>query len=146
MNNLSIETLEKRYKDIITKDRNIITNSINNINDSISKKNKAIDNAMKLIEKILLEESTMDINIPNDMIINLRAEIKELEEQLEIKQNELNELTNKTSNVLYLVDKYKDFEYLFDNSDNLKKKAILQELIDSIVIENGDINIKLNLY
>ncbi|MDY2882221.1 MAG: hypothetical protein SOT71_06165, partial [Romboutsia timonensis] len=134
------------YKDIITKDTNIITNSINNINDSISKKNKAIDNAMKLIEKILLEESTMDINIPNDMIINLRAEIKELEEQLEIKQNELNELTNKTSNVLYLVDKYKDFEYLFDNSDNIKKKAILQELIDSIVIENGDINIKLNLY
>lgn len=146
MNNISIETLEKRYKDIITKDTGIITNSINNINDSIAKKNKAIDNAMKLIEKILLEESTMDINIPNDMIINLRAEIKELEEQLEIKQNELNELTNKTSNVLYLVDKYKDFEYLFDNSDNIKKKAILQELIDSIVIENGDINIKLNLY
>lgn len=146
MNSISIETLEQRYKEEIEKDTKFISNEINKINNSIAKKNKAIDNSMDLMEKILMGDSSVDISIPNNMILKFREEITKLEEKLKVKQKELNEFTSKTSNVLYLVDKYKDFEYLFDNSSNEKKKVILQELIDKIVIENEEINIQLNLY
>ena len=146
MNNLSIETLEKKYNEEITNDRATIVNNIDTINKNINKKNKAIDKAMNEIEKIFMEESNIDINIPSNMIKKLNIEIKELEEQLEVYMQELEILKNTTSNALYLLDKYKDFENLFEKSNNEKKKVILQELIEKIVITSNEINIQLNLY
>ncbi|WP_042275527.1 recombinase family protein [[Clostridium] dakarense] len=146
MNNISIETLEKKYNEEITSDRTAIVNNIDIINKNINKKNKAIDKAMNVIEKIFMEESNVDINIPSNMIKKLNIEIKELEEQLEVYKKELETLKNTTSNALYLLDKYKDFENLFEKSNNEKKKVILQELIEKIVITFDEINIQLNLY
>lgn len=146
MNNISIETLEKKYNEEITNDRKIILNTIDTINKNINKKNKAIDKSMNIIEKILMEESDVDINIPSNMIKKLNTEIKELEKQLDIYNQELEILKNTTSNALYLLDKYKDFENLFEKSNNEKKKVILQELIEKIVITSDEINIQLNLY
>ncbi|EGT2204552.1 hypothetical protein DFW37_17935 [Clostridioides difficile] len=146
MNNISIESLEKRYNEEIKNDTKTITKNIDVINKNIVKKNKAIENAMKLIEKIFMEESDVDINIPTDMVKNLKIEISKLEEQLEIHYKELEQVKNTTSNAMYLLDKYKDFEYLFNNANNEKKKVILQELIEKIVITENSINIQLNLY
>lgn len=146
MNNISIETLEKKYNEEITNDRTTIVNNIDTINKNISKKNKAIDKAMHVIEKIFMEESNVDINIPSNMIKKLNIEIKELEEKLEVYKQELKTLKNTTSNALYLLDKYKDFENLFEKSNNEKKKIILQELIEKVVITSDEINIQLNLY
>lgn len=146
MNSISIESLEKRYNEEIINDTEVITKNIDIINKNIIKKNKAIVNAMKLIEKIFMEESDVDINIPTDMVKNLKIEVSQLEEQLDIYRKELEEVKNTTSNAMYLLDKYKDFEYLFNNANNEKKKVILQELIEKIVITEDSINIQLNLY
>lgn len=146
MNSISIESLEKRYNEEIINDTEVITKNIDIINRNIIKKNKAIENAMKLIEKIFMEESDIDINIPTDMVKNLKIEVSKLEQQLDAYSKELEEVKNTTSNAMYLLDKYKDFEYLFNNANNEKKKVILQELIEKIVITEDSINIQLNLY
>lgn len=146
MNSISIESLEKRYNEEIINDTEVITKNIDIINKNIIKKNKAIENAMKLIEKIFMEESDVDISIPTDMVKNLKIEVSQLEEQLDIYRKELEEVKNTTSNAMYLLDKYKDFEYLFNNANNEKKKVIIQELIEKIVITEDSINIQLNLY
>lgn len=146
MNSISIESLEKRYNEEIINDTKTITKNIDVVNKNIVKKNKAIENAMKLIEKIFMEESDVDINIPTDMVKNLKIEVNQLEEQLEKYHKELEQVKNTTSNAMYLLDKYKDFEYLFNNANNEKKKVILQELIEKIVITDDSINIQLNLY
>lgn len=146
MNNISIEMLEKRYSEEITSNTSMITKNINASNKSIDKKKKAIDSAMSEIEKIFMGDSNVDINIPSNMIKKLEIEIKDLEEQLMLHQNELQDLKKKTSNAMYLLDKYKDFEYIYNNANNDKKKVILQELVERIVITEGEIKIKLNLY
>ena len=91
-------------------------------------------------------ESNIDINIPSNMIKKIEGEIKELEEQLKVHQKELQDLGNTTSNAMYLLDRYKDFEYLFDNSTNEERKVILQDLVNKIVINKDEINIQLNIY
>lgn len=146
MNNISIETLEKKYNEEITNDRITIENNIDIINKNINKKNKAIDKAVNIIEKIFMEESNVDIDIPSNIIKKLNIEIKELKDKLKEHNKELEILKNTTSNALYLLDKYKDFENLFEKSNNEKKKIILQELIEKIVITSDEINIQLNLY
>ena len=44
-----------------------------------------------------------------------------------------------------LSEKYKDFSYIYDLATDEQKKAILQELIQMIIIDNDNIEIKLNL-
>lgn len=146
MKNISIDKLEEEYTKALEKDTNFLKTSIKNIKDDISKKNKVIDKSMILIEKILIGDSLVDINVPNDVILKCRAEIKDLEIELEKYENELEELKHRTLNVFKLLDKHNDFEYIFENADDLSKKAILQELINKIVIDGSNIDIKLNLY
>ncbi|WP_286312597.1 recombinase family protein [Romboutsia ilealis] len=146
MNSISIKELEQKYNEEITKSTRTIAKNIDIINKLIDKKKKAIDSAMKEIEKIFMGESNIDINIPSNMIKKIEGEIKELEEQLKVHQKELQDLGNTTSNAMYLLDRYKDFEYLFDNSTNEERKVILQDLVNKIVINKDEINIQLNIY
>ncbi|RDY29778.1 recombinase family protein [Romboutsia weinsteinii] len=146
MNNISIKELEHKYNEEITISTDKITKSIDILNKTIEKKKKAIDSAMNEIEKIFMGESNLDINIPSNMIKKMETEIEELENQMEVHQNELEYLGDTTSNAMYLLDKYKDFEYIYDNSMNEERKVILQDLVNKIVINQDEINIQLNIY
>lgn len=146
MNQVSIETLEERYNKGIKENIKILNADIKGITNNVYKKNKAIDKATKEIEKIFLDESNMDIEIINNLIQKLKNEVLQLEENLNISKEELEILESSTSNTIYLLGKYKDFEYLYDNATNLEKKNMLQELIDRVVIDYDKITIDLNIY
>ena len=91
-------------------------------------------------------ESKIDINIPSNMINKMEVEIKEIDKQLEVYKKELGYLVDKTSNAMCLLEKYKEFEYIYDNSINAERKVILQDLVNKIVINQDEINIQLNIY
>lgn len=146
MNSIDIETLENRYNKQINENIKNINKSIEFNQKNIEKKNKAIEKATKEMENIFLGESNIDIEIINGLIKKLKEEKQEIENILNINMEELSKLKNKTSNAIYLLQKYKNFDDIYDNSNDLEKKFILQELIDKIILDNDKIYIDLNLY
>lgn len=146
MNNLSIEKLEKKYNEEIEQNRTKINDDIDMLNKEIAKKEKAIRNANKELENIFAGESNMDMKTISDMINNLKSEVKEMQERLNDYKIELDDFNNTTFNCMSLLDKYKDFEYIFDRANSEEKKLILQQLINKILITEDEIKINLNLY
>ncbi|WP_071121179.1 recombinase family protein [Romboutsia timonensis] len=146
MGNTDIETLEKRYNKEINDSIKGINDTIDIIQRNIEKKNKDIEKAIKQIENIILGESNLDIEIVNGLIQKLKDEKQGLEEVLNINIDELNKLKNKTSKAIYLLQKYKNFDDIYDKSNDLEKKNILQELIDKIIISHDKIYIDFNIY
>src|SRR5699024_4914917 len=134
MNSIDIETLENRNNKQINENIKNINKSIEYNQKNIEKKNKAIEKATKEMENIFLGESNIDIEIINGLIKKLKDEKQEIENILNINMEELSKLKNKTSNAIYLLQKYKNFDDIYDNSNDLEKKFILQELIDKIII------------
>ncbi|MGL4731715.1 MAG: hypothetical protein ACRCW0_09030 [Clostridium sp.] len=146
MNNLSIDKLEKKYNENIEQNTKNINNSINLLTKDIDKKKRAISNANKELVNIFAGESDMNKNTIDSMINNLKLEVKEMEETLNNYKLELLNLRNNTSNAMFLLDKYKDFEYIFDRANSEEQKLILQQLINRIVITEDEIKINLNIY
>lgn len=146
MDNISVEELEARYKAEIESSTKDLRHNISVTTKTIDAKNKAIENATKELEKIFMGESTSNIDVINNIIQKLNKEVSELNNKLSEYTDQLNKVNGATSNALYLLDKYKDFSYTFDMADNVERKAILQEIIDKIVITKDEINIQLNLY
>lgn len=146
MSNLSIEKLEKKYNEAIEESRKKINDSINLLTKDINKKNKAIINATKELENIFAGESNANMDIISGIINSLKLEVKEMEDKLNTYEVELQNLNDNTSNCMFLLDKYKDFDYIFDKANNEEKKLILQQLINRIVITEDEIRINLNIY
>ncbi|MDY4575064.1 MAG: recombinase family protein [Intestinibacter sp.] len=146
MKNLSIEGLENAYNEEIGKNKSIIEKDINIVENNINKKQKAINNAEREIEKILCGDSEGSIDIFTKIIDRCQSEIEELNQILQEHKKDLDALKNSTSKAVLLLNKYKNFEYVFDNVDNKEKKLILQELIYKIVIDKDKISIQWNLY
>ncbi|HSQ88906.1 recombinase family protein [Romboutsia sp.] len=145
MKDLSIEILEQQYSLDIKESEEKIKNSIKDITKNIIKKNRAINKATDEMEKIFIGESSMDIEIINNLIQKLTKEVLELKEQLDKNKYNLEILEKSTPNALYILEKYKKFDYLYDNANNLEKKKILQELINRIVIGSDKIDLELNV-
>lgn len=146
MNSVDIDTLNERYNKEINESIETINSNMELTKRDMEKKNKAIDKATKELEKIFLGESSMNMEVVNGLIQKLKCEIEELEVILSKDMEELNALKSVTLNAIYLLQKYKDFDDIYDNSNDLEKKNILQELIDRIIIDNDKISIDLNLY
>lgn len=143
---LSVEKLEQVYNQEIEKNKSAIQIDIDALNKNIVKKQKAINNAESQIEKILCGDSEDSIDIFTKIVQKCQKEIEELERVLQEHKKDIENLQNTTSKAVYLLNKYNNFEYIFDNVDNTEKKLMLQELIHKIIIESDRICIQWNLY
>ncbi|MDO4925367.1 MAG: recombinase family protein [Turicibacter sp.] len=146
MRNLSIEKLEERYNKEKEEYLVDIKENISILNKNLEKKNKALKNATNEIEKIFMGESSTDIDIINNLINKIKYEIEEIKTSLEVQSEEIKSIENKTSDIFYLLEKYKDFEVIFDKASRGEQKLMLQELVKRVVISYDTINIELNLY
>lgn len=145
LNNLCVEKLEHEFNETKSEDLEQIKIFINNTNINLGKKRTALNNAIITLEKIFTLESSMDMETVNTMILRLKSEIAELEKSLEDSKCELAKLEMKNINAEMLVEKYKDFQYIYEIAELSDKKKILQELIDKIIIDKTDIEIILNI-
>lgn len=145
MSNISYEDLEEEYNRNKRKDTKELEENRKFIEMYIKKKIVALNNASKELEKIFMGESSMDKETVNQIIISLKKEIEEKESLLIEIKDELTNLKLKNNNTYKILDKYKDFNYLYDRATDLEKKIILQEIIDKIIISEDNIEMKLNI-
>lgn len=145
MSTISYDDLEEEYNRIKKNDTTELEGSIQSIEKYLNKKTLALKNASKELEKIFMGESCMDKETINNIIISLKKDIEENESLLIKFKDDLNHLQLKNKNTYKLLDKYKDFNYLYDKATDLEKKIILQEIVDKIVINEDNIEIKLNI-
>lgn len=145
MSTISYEDLEEEYNKIKHNNTKELEESIQYIEKKLKKKTIALQNASKELEKIFMGESSMDKETINNIVISLKKDIEEKENLLVRIKDDLTNLQLKNKNTYKIIDKYKDFNYLYDKATDLEKKIILQEIIDKVIISEDDIEIKLNI-
>lgn len=146
LNNLSVQQLEAEYCKTKALELNVIEKEIKEITSKLNLKKKALQGGHDNLEKIFAGILDVDIHIVSNNIKSIQSDIVTLETQLNEKNKLLKDKEVENLSKNRLLDKYKDFEYLWDIADDENKKIIIQELCDMIIIDsNNNIEIKLNI-
>lgn len=146
LSNLSTDKLENEYCKRKALELTIIQVKIDDVTDLLNKKKLALTNGNNLLEKAFIGEINADVSIISNKIKELQSDIVELEMKINNLDTELHKKEVEQMNKNKLLEKYKDFNYLWNIADDEKKKAILNELVDKIIIsQDNDIKIKLNI-
>ncbi|CEN26827.1 recombinase family protein [Paraclostridium sordellii] len=145
MTNTSYEELEKEFKEFKNENTKEIESQTEILKNKLDKKKVAIDKATKELEKIFMGESNMDKETINSMIIKLKDEVREIEENLIILKNETQNIKIRNMNTYTILEKYKNFEFLYNKATLEEKKIILQEIINKVIVSEDDIEISLNI-
>ena len=145
LNNLDTDKLEMEYIRRKALELTIIQTKIDDLSNTLELKKKALRGASETLENIFNGTLDLDIKIINDKIKGLQGDIITIETELNEFKDKLKTKELEQTKKYTLKEKYKDFDYIYDIASDEKKKAILNELIDKIVVDNNDIEIKLNL-
>lgn len=146
LQNLSTEQLEAEYCRTKAFELTTIENAIKEIKNKLNLKKKSLKGAEDNLEKIFAGILDVDIHIVSNRIKSIQSDIVTLETQLNEKNKLLKDKESENASKHRLLNKYKDFEYLWDIADDENKKVIIQELCSMIIIDsNNDIEIKLNI-
>lgn len=145
MSKISYEDLEEEFNKFKTQNTQEISDELTLLEKSLDKKKIALKNANNEMEKIFMGDSNMDKETINSIIIKLKSDIQETEERIDLLKEQLHEINIKNMNTYTLLEKYKDFEFIYNRATLMEKKTILQEVIDKIIISNEDIEICLNI-
>ena len=145
MSKTSYEDLEEEFNKFKSQSTQEISEELTILEKSFDKKKIALTNANNEMEKIFMGDSYMDKETINSMIIKLKSDIQNIEERVNFLKNKLHEINIKNMNTYILLDKYKNFEFMYDKATLMEKKTILQEVIDKIIISNEHIEICLNI-
>ena len=145
MSKISYEDLEEEFNKFKTQSTQEISDELTLLEKSLDKKKIALKNANNEMEKIFMGDSNMDKETINSIIIKLKSDIQETEERKVFLKEQLHEINIKNMNTYTLLEKYKDFEFIYNRATLMEKKTILQEIIDKVIISNEDIEICLNI-
>lgn len=146
MSKFTQEDILLKYSQYKNLDTQKLEKQILNLSKNIKKKMRALSNAENELEKIFMGESSMDKETINSMILKFKDEIKEMEVIIEEKKIELDMIKKKSMKTNHVLEKYKDFNRMYDLADKETRKNMLQEIIDKIIISDEKIEIKLNLW
>lgn len=145
MSNISYEDLDEEFKKYKCENTKEINDELAILEKSLDKKKIALSNANKEIEKIFMGDSNMDKETINNVILKLKSDILTIEKKIDILKVELHKMNVKNLNTYTLLDKYKDFNFMYEKATHLEKKNMLQEIIDKIIISEEDIEVSLNI-
>ena len=145
MSKISYEDLEEEFNKFKTQSTHEISDELTLLEKGLDKKKIALKNANNEMEKIFMGDSNMDKETINSIIIKLKSDIQETEERIDLLKEQLHQINIKNMNTYTLLEKYKDFEFIYNRATLMEKKTILQEIIDKVIISNEDIEICLNI-
>ncbi len=146
LNTLSVQELETEYCRTKAFELTTIEKEIKEIKSKLNLKNKSLKGAEDMLEKIFAGILDVDIYLISSNIKKIQSDIATLETQLNEKNKLLKDKEDENASKNRLLNKYKDFQYLWDIADDENKKIIIQELCDMIIIDsNNNIEIKLNI-
>ena len=145
MSNITYDDIQEHYNKGRNEDLKDLESNLNMSKETLKKKNLALSNAQKEIEKIFMNESSMDLETINTIVLNLKEEIKSLEMKIKSLKEEIDDVKSQQINLDLLFDKFKNFGTLYRNASNEKKKVILQQVIDKIVFYEDRVDIILSM-
>lgn len=145
MSNITYDDIQEHYNKGRNEDLKDLESNLNMSKETLKKKNLALSNAQKEIEKIFMNESSMDLETINTIVLNLKEEIKALEMKIKGLKEEIDDVKSQQINLDLLFDKFKNFGTLYRNASNEKKKVILQQVIDKIVFYEDRVDIILSM-
>ena len=135
INGLDRAKLKQRYDERGNTQRSIISYKIHELNNALKNKKKSYMSANNKLEKLLI--SDMDDSIISTVattINRIKIEMDELEKELADKQEELDKIDESTKFNNALINKLINLKSVYNNASNDKKKAILNFMIDRIVV------------
>ena len=100
---------------------------------------------MKELKLILLGESCFDREVINDMIKNSKQEIKEIENQISYIEKESKVNVLEYDNSKNILEKYKNFNNIYSVATIEEKKALVNELVDKVILRKDKLDIIFNL-
>lgn len=145
MSNITYDDIQEHYNLGRNKDLKDLESNLNISKEILKKKNSALLNAQKVIEKIFMNESSMDLETINTIVLNLKEEMKALEMKIKGLKEEIDDVKSQQINLDLLFDKFKNFGTLYRNASNEKKKVILQQVIDKIIFYEDRVDIILSM-
>ena len=139
LNSLDKDELTRKYESESREKLNAIHRQIKSVSSHIRTKESDINKANKNLEKLL-------INAIDPSVLNVLVEtIKSMEESLDRLRAEYNQLKQeaaleemKISEKEDLIDSLLDFKYLYTKGTYEQQKAILQRLIDKVIVTDTD--------
>jgi len=145
MSNITYDDIQEHYNKGRNEDLKDLKSNLDMSKETLKKKNLALSNAQKEIERIFMNESSMDLETINTIVLNLKEEIKALEMKIKGLKEEIDDAKSQQINLDLLFDKFKNFGTLYRNASNEKKKVILQQVIDKIVFYEDRVDIILSM-
>lgn len=145
MSNITYDDIQEHYNKGRNEDLKDLESNLNISKEILKKKNSALLNAQKVIEKIFMNESSIDLETINTIVLNLKEEMKALEMKIKGLKEEIDDVKSQQINLDLLFDKFKNFGTLYRNASNEKKKVILQQVIDKIIFYEDRVDIILSM-
>lgn len=139
INILDKDKLEQIYQSKSTKNKSITEYKIKELTNSLNERKRVLKNTNDKLENLLLNDASENLlNVLADKITSTKKEIDKLEHELSEKKAELSniDLEDKVQNEL--INKLTEIKKVYEQSNNIKKRAILHVLIEKIVVYDID--------
>lgn len=143
LKNLSIDEIEGKIKDANKSNTKIIENSIIKNEKLLDSKQKALQGAQNELEFIFMGESDLDRVVVNNLIKKLVSEISSIKEELSELRLQLDTMKEDVCIDIDTINKYKNFNYAYENADDKQKKVLMQDVVKQIVIDGEEVRIQL---
>ena len=146
LDELDHDKLIERYNNRCKKHKSIIEIKIKELTNILSSKSKTLKMASVKLEKAILEDNDTVVQAVSNMIATVKVEIEQIEEELQLKNEELNNIINEENHQTEFVQNVIHARDIYKGSNNEQKKAILNLLVKKISVRDyNDYDIYLNI-
>lgn len=145
MDRLNEDKLKENILKIENKAFEDIETDIKNLKIELEKQERILTNANKELEMYFLGESLLTADVISSMIKKSESKIDEINNKIKESTIKLTTKKNNNSNITNIINKYKNFNAIYNSANIYKRKAMMEEIIDKVILDGDDIEIVLKL-
>ena len=138
--NLNRDELKARYNERNNKQYDIVNIKVNELNEVLKAKRKALATANNKLEKLLISDdsNTILLSTVANTISSMKDEIEVIESELLKEQNSLDKINSESEANDKLINKIIDLKTAYKVASKDKKKAMLNVMINKIIVYDID--------
>ena len=143
---LDHDMLQKKYDEKANTNLKTLNINLNNISKTLKSKIDTLHKANKKLELMVSQDVDIStIQIVTDMIKDLKSAIADLESKKEEVEAKIKEEKHNNENKEHIIEEFLSMKDIYKKGDYKQRRAILQKLIDKIVVRDyDDMSIYLN--
>ena len=147
LNELDRNKLQEKYDNKCNKNKSLLEYRIKELDNLLKNKEKALKLSNSKLQGYILNDANDNIiEAISNVISDIKEEISSISKELEKKQDELNSIQLEDNAHMELIDKILEIKDIYIGANNIKKKAILNVLVNKVVVRDiEDFDIFLNI-